>query len=77
MCVRVHACMFVCMFLLVGWVDLEWVCDCGISYSYSFVFKHFKSKLVLTTVLPSKSDSDIMFCLQCYQGLIIHRSLVY
>ena len=22
------------------------------------------------TVLPAKSDSDVMFCLQCYQGLI-------
>ena len=30
-----------------------------------------------TTVLPAKSDSDIMFCLQIYQVLIIDRSLVY
>ena len=29
------------------------------------------------TVLPAKSDSDFMFCLQSYQGLIIDRSLVY
>ena len=29
------------------------------------------------TVLPAKSDSDFMFCLQDYQGLIIDRSLVY
>ena len=29
------------------------------------------------TVMPAKSDSDFMFCLQCYQGLIINRSLVY
>ena len=29
------------------------------------------------TVLPAKSDSDVMFCLQSYQGLIIERSLVY
>ena len=29
------------------------------------------------TVLPAKSDSDFMFCLQSYQGLIINRSLVY
>ena len=29
------------------------------------------------TVLPAKSDSDVMFCLQYYQGLIIYRSLVY
>ena len=29
------------------------------------------------TVLPAKSDSDVMFCLQSYQGLTIDRSLVY
>ena len=29
------------------------------------------------TVLPAKSDSDAMFCLQSYQGLRIDRSLVY
>ena len=29
------------------------------------------------TVLPAKSDSDVMFCPQIYQGLRINRSLVY
>ena len=29
------------------------------------------------TVVPTKSDSDVMFCLQSYHGLIIDRSLVY
>ena len=29
------------------------------------------------TVLPAKSDSDVMFCLQIYQRFIIDRSLVY
>ena len=29
------------------------------------------------TVLLAKSDSDVMFRLQSYQGLIIDRSLVY
>ena len=29
------------------------------------------------TVLQVKSDSDFMFCLQCYKGLIIDISLVY
>ena len=29
------------------------------------------------TVLPAKSDSDPMFCLQSYQGLIIDISLVH
>ena len=28
-------------------------------------------------VLSAKSDSDIMFCLQSYKGLVIDRSLVY
>ena len=28
------------------------------------------------TVLPAKSDSDFMFCLQSYHGLLIDRSLV-
>ena len=28
-----------------------------------------------TSVLPAKSDSDVMFCLQSYQGLRIDRSL--
>ena len=30
-----------------------------------------------TNILPAKSDSDVMFCLQIDQGLIIDRSLVY
>ena len=29
------------------------------------------------TVVPAKSDSDVMFCLQCYQGRIIDRSRMY
>ena len=33
--------------------------------------------MILPTVLPAKSDNDIMFCLQSYQGLRIDRSLVY
>ena len=32
--------------------------------------------LIFSTVLPAKSDSDVMFCLHRYQGLIIDRSLV-
>ena len=30
-----------------------------------------------STVLQAKSDSDVMFCLQSYQGLKTDRSLVY
>ena len=40
------------------------------------LLKPFDGKLK-TTVLPAKSDSDFMSCLQSYQGLIINRSLVY
>ena len=29
------------------------------------------------TVLPAKSDSDVVFCLQSYQELLIYRLLVY
>ena len=35
------------------------------------------SLLYTSIVLPAKSDSDFLFCLQKYQGLIIDRSLVY
>ena len=40
---------------------------------------HFRRGIVniWTTVLPAKSDSDVMFCLQSYQGLRINRLLVY
>ena len=33
--------------------------------------------LQTNTVLPAKSDSVVMVCLQSYQGLIIDKSLVY
>ena len=36
---------------------------------------HFTGSI--PAVLPAKSDSDVMFCLQSYQGLMIDRSLVY
>ena len=39
-----------------------------------FLFLFF---ILLGTVLPAKSDNDVKFCLQSYQGLIIDRSLVY
>ena len=32
---------------------------------------------LVSTVLPAKSDTDVVFCLQSYQGLIIDLSLVY
>ena len=35
------------------------------------------SNIFQGTVLPVKSDSDVMFCLQSNQGLRINISLVY
>ena len=45
-------------------------------YSQNFCFYWTYDK-ENATVLPAKSDSDVMFCLQSYQGLRIDRSLVY
>ena len=40
--------------------------------------RHITSvRLRITTAMPAKSDSDFMFCLQTYQGLIIDISHVY
>ena len=33
--------------------------------------------LFVSTVVPTESDSDVMFCLHSYHGLIIDRSRVY
>ena len=33
--------------------------------------------LFVVTVQPANSDSDVMFCLQSNQGIIIDRSRVY
>ena len=38
----------------------------GVKWFYMYSYPY-------TTVLPAKSDSDIMFCLQSYQGLRIDR----
>ena len=43
--------------------------------NYKYVF--FEGPVSIFTVVPTESDSDVMFCLQSYQGLIIDRSLVY
>ena len=52
---------------------------CGILSGFSPFAEVGKSYLefISPSVLPAKSDSDVMFCLQCYQGLILDRSLVY
>ena len=50
----------------------------GVDIAASFLIILLKLYLkCIVTVLPAKSDSDVMFCLQSYQGLIIDRSLVY
>ena len=36
-----------------------------------------RCKTEVGTVVPTKSDSDVMLCLQSYQGLRIARSLMY
>ena len=44
--------------------------------STSFLFVLYVSSKG-STVVPTKSNSDVMFCLQRYQGRRIDRSLVY
>ena len=58
--------------LSTNWADiLHMVQACA----YSEDSNNLASDLV--TVLPAKSDSDVMLCLQSYQGLRIDISLVY
>ena len=54
-------------------ISLKTLLQEGISEPVSSGYLVYKYK---PTVLPAKSDSDIMFCLQSYQGLIINRSQV-
>ena len=44
------------------------------------IFKDLQNSFCIVfqyTVLPAKSDSDVMFCLKHYKELIIDSSLVY
>ena len=41
----------------------------GLLYATLFIWGNYN--ITVTTVWPAKSDSDDMFCLQKYQGLII------
>ena len=43
----------------------------GVIFILIFVF------IINCTVVAAKSDSDVLFCLQSYQRLIINKSLVY
>ena len=47
------------------------------TFVWSGVRTNISEKNLSYTVLPVKSDSDIMFCLKSYQGLTIDRSLAY
>ena len=49
---------------------------CSSSYSV-YILQLTRFEMVSSTVVPARSDSDLMFCLQSYQGLRIDRSLVY
>ena len=54
----------------------------GIKYYGKDLIKLIRFRFVyngslFVTVLPAKSDSDDMLCLQSYQGLVIDKSLVY
>ena len=41
------------------------------------VYRQYELLTQFATVVPTKSDSDAMFCLQSYEGIRIDRSLVY
>ena len=47
------------------------------SAKYIALYRNKYSAEKNTNVLPAKSDSDAMVCLQSYQGLRIDRSFVY
>ena len=51
---------------------LRLICFC-LSYNVSFIAILIDLQC---TVMPAKSDSDVMFCLQSYQILRIDRSFV-
>ena len=48
----------------------------GLTFVDIIKAKYYFNSLAFT-VLSARSDSDLMFCLQNYQGLKIDRSLVY
>ena len=46
--------------------------------TYLFLSRLFRrADVTYRTYLPTKSDSDVMFCIQSSHGLFIDRSLVY
>ena len=46
--------------------------------SDGYIFhKHIIAIIRYSCTVPAKSDSEVMFCLQSYQRLLIDRSIVY
>ena len=67
---------FLRLFLTVPWVGLQCVIVVFPNHTHLvFVYTYISSEY--STVLPAKSDSDVIFCLQSNLGLRIDRSLVY
>ena len=62
-----------------------WMCECiFVRIQLLDVYHHRetlrydeKRKRRMATVLLAKSDSDVIFCFQRYEGLMIDRSLVH
>ena len=50
---------------------------CSLAFNQRIHLKKHMSKHTGITVLPAKSDSYVMFCLQSYQGFMIDRSSAY
>ena len=57
--------------------DLIWSKDGVWKVHFEKKSTNYNKAFNLHIILPAKSDSEVMFCLQSYQGLIIDRSLVY
>ena len=60
-------------------IQIEWI-SMHINFIFWLVNTCMESSIYksvgTSTFLPAKSDSDVMFCLQSYQGRIIDKSLV-
>ena len=49
----------------------------GLGLGRLFLDRLCMSNLEGSAVMPAKSDSDVMYCLQSYQELRIDRSIAY
>ena len=50
---------------------------CVASFTVQCLVLSIKNTVHYDTVLPAKSDRDVMFCLLSYHGLISDRSFLY